>query len=178
MPISDAYNKSDRLYELQMLFWKNPGRRLRTPEIADMLGVSESTALRYLTDLETKGRLPIRKDGQLWILAEDAALELPDLRLTAAEAAALFVSGRLLAQIYDERNTNVIQALLKLIGAFPQALAGHQHRLVDMARERQDYEGRRTDISQIFEAIALGWVTHHQVRVVYSPSREIGRAHV
>ena len=34
MPLSDAYNKTDRLRELQMLFWKNPGRRLRTPETA------------------------------------------------------------------------------------------------------------------------------------------------
>ena len=117
MPISDAYNKTDRLRELQMVFWRNPGQRLRTIEIAQMLNVSESTALRYLTELETTGRLPIMKDGQLWVLAEDAVLELSDLRLTAAEAAALFVSGRLLAQIYDERNAHVISALLKLVGA-------------------------------------------------------------
>jgi predicted DNA-binding transcriptional regulator YafY len=171
MPLSDAYTKNARLFELQALFWKIPGQRLRTPEIAHMLGVSESTALRYLTELEATGDLPVRKDGQLWILAEDATLELSDLRLTVAEAAALFVSGRLLAQIYDERNTHVIHALLKLIGAFPPSLAVHQHRLVDMARERQEYQGRQTDISRIFEAIALGWITHHQVSVQYAPPR-------
>jgi len=170
MPISDAYNKTDRLRELQMVFWRNPGQRLRTIEIAQMLNVSESTALRYLTELETTGRLPIMKDGQLWVLAEDAVLELSDLRLTAAEAAALFVSGRLLAQIYDERNAHVISALLKLVGAFPQTLASHQHRLVDMARERQEHQQGK-DISQVFEAIALGWITHHQVRVLYAPPR-------
>ena len=65
MPLSDAYNKTDRLQELQMLFWRNPGRRLRTPEIAHLLDVSESTALRYLTEFEANGRLPIRKDGQV-----------------------------------------------------------------------------------------------------------------
>lgn len=170
MPITDAYNKTDRLRELQMLFWKNPGQRLRTPEIATILGVSEATALRYLTEQMTTGRLPITKDGQLWVLAEDAVLELSDLRLTAAEAAALFVSGRLLAQIYDERNSHVIQALLKLVGAFPQTLTSHQHRLVEMARERQEHQHSK-DISQIFEAIALGWVTHHQVHVLYTPPR-------
>src|SRR5947207_15813358 len=140
MPISDAYSKTDRLRELQMVFWRNPGQRLRTIKVAQILNVSESTALRYLTELETTGRLPIMKDGQLWVLAEDAVLELSDLRLTAAEAAALFVSGRLLAQIYDERNAHVISALLKLVGAFPQTLASHQHRLVDMARERQEHQ--------------------------------------
>jgi predicted DNA-binding transcriptional regulator YafY len=170
MPISDAYNKTDRLRELQMVFWRNPGQRLRTIEIAHILDVSESTALRYLTELETTGRLPITKDGQLWVLAEDAVLELSDLRLTAAEAAALFVSGRLLAQIYDERNTHVIQALLKLVGVFPQTLASHQHRLVEMARERQEHQQGK-EISQIFEVIALGWITHHQIRVLYAPPR-------
>jgi predicted DNA-binding transcriptional regulator YafY len=168
MPISDAYTKNARLRVLQMLFWKNPEQRLRTPEIAHTLGVSESTALRYLNELETTGELPIRKDGQLWMLAENAVLELAELRLTPAEAAALFVAGRLLAQIYDEGNTHTINALLKLLGAFPQELASHQHRLVDIARERQE---RQTDISPIFDAIALGWITHHQVRILYTPPR-------
>jgi predicted DNA-binding transcriptional regulator YafY len=171
MPQSDAYNKTARLFELRTLFRKNPGQRLRTHEIAHTLGVSEATALRYLTELESGGQLPIRKDGQFWILAEDATLELSDLHLTVTEAVALFVSGRLLCQIYDERNTHVILALLKLIGAFPQTLASHQHRLVDMARERQEYQGHQRDISHIFEAIALGWATHHQVRVQYTPPR-------
>jgi predicted DNA-binding transcriptional regulator YafY len=166
MPTSDAYNKTDRLYALQMLFWKNPGQQLRTPEIAQMLGISESTALRYLTDLMTTGRLPITKEGQLWVLAENASLELPSVHLTVAEAAALFVSARMLSQIHDERNTHVIGALMKLVGAMPPSLAAHQRRLVDMARERQL---QQPDRSSIFEALALGWATQHKVRVLYTP---------
>jgi predicted DNA-binding transcriptional regulator YafY len=166
MPQSDAYNKTDRLFELQMLFWKHPGQRLRTPEIAQTLGVSESTALRYLTDLTATGRLPLTKDGQFWVMAENATLELPSIRLTVAEAAALFVSARLLSQIYDERNTHVLSALLKLVEAMPPSLVAHQQRLVDMTRERQQ---QQTDVSNIFEALALGWATQHQVRLFYTP---------
>jgi predicted DNA-binding transcriptional regulator YafY len=168
MPQSDAYDKSDRLFELQMLFWKSPQRRLRTPEIATMLDVSESTALRYLTKLTASGRLPLTKDGQLWVMAEDAAVELPSIRLTVTEAAALFVSARLLAQIYDERNGHVLRALLKLVGAMPHALVAHQQRLVDITRERQQMQ---RDVSDIFEAIAMGWATQHQVRLFYTPLR-------
>jgi len=167
MPQSDAYNKTDRLLELQMLFWKNPGQQLRTPEIAQLLGVSESTALRYLTDLSATGRLPITKDGgQLWMMAENATLELPSIHFTVAEAAALFVSARLLSQIYDERNTHVLHALMKLVGAMPPSLIKHQQRLIEMTRQRQQ---QQTDISNIFEAIALGWATQLQVRLIYTP---------
>ncbi|MBV9691811.1 MAG: WYL domain-containing protein [Ktedonobacteraceae bacterium] len=168
MPISDAYNKTDRLYTLQMLFWKNPGQRLRTPEIAQALEVSESTARRYLDELAATGRLPLTKEGQLWVLAENAALELPAVCLTAAESTALFVSARMLSQIHDERNSHVIQALLKLVQVMPPSLAAHQRRLVDMARERQQ---QQPDRSGIFEALALGWTTQHQVRLLYTPSR-------
>ena len=59
MPKSDAYNKTDRLYEIQMLFWKNPKQRFTTPEIATSLNVSEDTALRYLKVLYRGGRLPL-----------------------------------------------------------------------------------------------------------------------
>jgi len=168
MPISDAYNKTARLQELRMLFWKNPGQRLRTLEIAATLGISESTARRYLTDLSSTGDLPVTKEGQLWVMAEGAALELPSIRFNVAEATALFVSARLLSQIHDERNTHVIQALMKIVGAMPPSIVLHQHRLVEIARERQQHQ---PDRSGIFEALALGWATHHKVRVFYAPPR-------
>ena len=53
MPTSDAYNKTDRLHQIQLLFWNNPGQKLRTSEIANKLDVSEDTARRYLTELSS-----------------------------------------------------------------------------------------------------------------------------
>ena len=44
MPVTDADTKTQRLLELQMLFWRNPKRSLRTTEVAEHLGVTERTA--------------------------------------------------------------------------------------------------------------------------------------
>jgi len=166
MPSSDAYNKADRLHELQLLFWKNPKQRFTTPEIAASLGVSEDTALRYLNDLGSSGRLPVTKDGRFWVLMQGAAftLPLPAITLSSAEATALSIAGRLLSQIHDEHNRPVTQALLKIVNALPQPVAAHQHSIVQMAKERQQ---NQPDRSAIFEALAIGWVTQHRVQIRY-----------
>ena len=111
MPTSDAYNKTDRLHQVQLLFWNSPGKRLRTSEIAVKLDVSEDTALRYLTELSSTGRLPVTKDGWYWQLAQGAKFELLPLKLNLAEGSALYLAARLLTQIHDERNEHVLSAL-------------------------------------------------------------------
>jgi len=168
MPTSDAYNKTDRLHQVQLLFWKNPGRRLRTSEIATILGVSEDTASSYLKGLSAEGRLPLVKDGWYWQLAEDAKFELLPMKLDLPEGTALYLAARLLTQIHDERNEHILSALTKIIGVMPDTIASHQHAIVDQARERQ--KGQQ-DKSAIFEALALGWATHRRVRLVYTPPR-------
>jgi len=167
MPTSDAWNKTDRLYEILMLFWKNPKKLYTTPEVALHLNVSEDTALRYLQDLMRTGRLPVTKQGRFWVLMEGARFELPlpAVTLSTSEATALSIAGRLLSQIHDERNSHVTQALTKIISAFPESVAAHQHKIVEIAKERQK---NQPDRSAIFEALAIGWVTQHQVRVRYT----------
>ncbi len=163
MPTSDGQNKADRLYLLQKLF-EQPGQRLRTGEIAKQLGVSEDTAKRDIDELDVNGRLPLRKDGHFWILAEDAHIEHLRVRLSLAEATAFYVAGRLLSQIHDERNRHVILALTKLIDAMPEQLRQHQYTLVGMAEQRQQ---EQDDRSSIFEALALGWTTQRKIRILY-----------
>jgi len=168
MPTSDAYNKTDRLQQIQLLFWNSPGKRLRTSEIAVKLEVSEDTALRYLTELSATGRLPVNKDGWYWQLPQGAKFELLPMKLNLAEGTALYLAARLLSQIHDERNEHVLSALSKLISAMPNTIAPHQHAIVDMARERQQGQQDRSDI---FEALALGWATRRRVRLIYTPPR-------
>ena len=166
MPISDAYNKSDRLHQVQLLFWKNPARRLRTSEIAAHLGVSQDTASRYLTELSVSGRLPLVPDKWYWQLTENAKFELLPMKLNLSEGVALYLAARLLSQIHDEQNQHVLSGLTKLISAMPETIAPHQHAIVDMARERQQGQQDRSDI---FEALALGWATRRQIRLTYAP---------
>jgi predicted DNA-binding transcriptional regulator YafY len=166
MPTSDAYNKTDRLHQIQLLFWNSPGKRLRTNEIAVKLEVSEDTALRYLTELSATGRLPVNKDGWYWQLAQGAKFELLPMKLNLAEGTALYLAARLLTQIHDERNEHVLSALSKLISGMPATIAPHQQELLDLARERQKGQPDRSDI---FEILALGWATHRVIRLTYAP---------
>lgn len=165
MPTSDAYNKSDRLYLLKKLF-EQPGAKWRTKQIADKLGFSEDTAKRYIGELDRTGQLPLRKDGQCWILAEDTHIEQLQVRLHYPEATALYVAGRLLATIHDERNRHVILALTKLVDALPAPLQPHVAALVEMAEKRQQGQADRSDV---FAALALGWVHQRKVRLRYAP---------
>lgn len=168
MPTSDARNKADRQYQLQMLF-AFPGQQLRTREIAERFGVSEDTIKKDIDELDARGYLPLRKKGQFWILAEDAHLGLLQVRLSLTEATALYLAGRLLSQIHDEHNDAIILALTKLASATPEKMRLHQLALIEMARTRQL---DREDKSAIFEALALGWAKSRVVRLIYSPPRK------
>lgn len=167
MPDSDALNKTDRMQQLQLHFWNNPGRRFRTSEIADYLSVSVDTALLYLNELSGSGeRLPLVKDGWYWYLPEDVTIKLLPLTLTLSEAASLYLAGRLLAMTQNQRNQHVMSALTKLIAVMPDTIAPHQHQLLEMLRERQQGQG---NLSHVFEALAMGWAMHRIVKLRYSP---------
>ena len=166
MPTSDAYNKSERLLQVQLLFWRNPTKRIRTSEIADQLGVSTDTASRYLKGLSASGYLPIIADGWYWRLAENAKFELLPMKLNLPEGVALYLAARLLTQIHDERNEHVLSALSKLISGMPATMAPYQQALLDLARQRQKGQPDRSDT---FETLALGWATHRIIRLTYAP---------
>ncbi len=168
MPKSNSGTKADRHYLLQKLF-EQPGQRLRTGEIAKKLGVSDDTVKLDINELSTTGRLPLRKDGQYWILAEHTHIEQLQVHLNIPEASSLYIAGRLLSQIHDEQNRYVILALTKLLAALPQSLQEHQRFLIEMARQRQQ---NQADRSSIFEALAIGWATHRKVRLLYEPPRK------
>ena len=171
MPTSDAQNKASRLHTIELLFWRNRERRFRTNELADILGVSADTIGRDINELSARhgGPLPLVSEGWSWYLPKDAIFEVLPLTPTLQEAVALYLAGRLLSQIHDERNNHVISALIKLIGAMPEAIAQHQQGIVDMARARQQ---DREDRTPIFEALALGWAKHRKVRLLYAPPQK------
>jgi len=166
MPTSDAYNKTDRLLQLQLLFWRNPSRRIRTNEIATHLGVSPDTASRYLQGLSASGRLPLIADGWYWQLAENAKFELLPMKLNLPEGVALYLAARLLTQIHDEQNIHVLSALSKLISGMPATITSYQQAILDLARERQKGQPDRSDI---FEKLALGWATRRIIQLTYAP---------
>ncbi len=164
MPIADVYTKTERLLQLQLLFWRNPHRGLRTVEIAEFLGVSERTARNYLDELSATGRLPVYRDGWEWRLMEDARFELIPVHLSLEEGAALYLAARMLARHADEPNPAIRSALLKLVAALPPDLAPYLQQIV-LALPR----GPDDLFAGIFRALAYGWATRRVVRLTYHP---------
>lgn len=167
MPIVDSYTKTQRLRELQILFWRNPDRGLRTSEIAEHLGITERTARNYLTELSTSGRLPVYKDKWEWHLMEGARMELLPINLSLEEGAQLYLAARLLARYSDEPNPAIRSSLSKLISAMPLTLSGHLERLVERLPTRSDHM-----YSEIFNAVVYGWATRRAVDLVYHPLKQ------
>ena len=166
MPTTDAAAQMQRLLELQMLFWRAPGRGLRTSEIATHLGVTERTARNYLDELSVSGRLPVYRDGWEWRLVEGARMELLPVRLDLEEAAQLYLAARLLARHMDESTASIRAALSKLIAAMPETLSGHLERLVeDLPRQANPR------YASVLRAIVYGWATRRTVDLSYHPLR-------
>ena len=165
----DATHKIDRLHQLQMLFWNNQGRRYRTSDIADLLGVSVDTAMRYLNQLSSRGRLPITQEGWDWYLPANARFDPLPVTFTLPEASSLYLAGRLLVMTQNQRNQHVMSALTKLIAVMPPKVAPYQHQLLQMLRERQQ---NQDNISSIFESLTTSWATHRLVHLRYTPPHQ------
>ncbi|HIE47712.1 TPA: WYL domain-containing protein, partial [Candidatus Bipolaricaulota bacterium] len=164
VPVIDADTKMQRLLELQMLFWRNPGRSLRTAEIAAYLGVTERTVRNYLDELSTSGRLPIYKEGWEWHLLEDARMGLLPVNLDLEEGTQLYLAMRLLARHSDEPNLTIRAVLVKLISAMPPTLSGHLERLAHGLPTQADPR-----YADVFRAIVYGWATRRVVNLEYHP---------
>jgi len=165
---TDGMKKFDRLFHIIRLF-RVPGRRYRTREIAEMLGINEDTAGKYLNELSGAGLLPVTKDGHVWILPEGATIPQLELSLSYPEAVSLYLAGRLLSQTQDEQNWHVTMAVKKLVDALPPSLKQRQQGLLDALLFSEHAENQLRDMSHTFQVLASGWVTQRRVRLSYAP---------
>lgn len=171
MPVNDGDVRSIRLMKLRDLLLDSPGRKWRTREIADLLGVSPDTASRDLSELSARGWVPLMTSGETagftWEVAPDLGPKmLPMLRLDYAQGAAFYAAARLLSQQQDERNDAVRMALLALIRVLPKQLQPHIEATV-LGLEPATNDGQ--DFTKRFQALAQGWLDGHVVRVTYEP---------
>lgn len=166
---TDGWKKFARLFYIITLFQEQK-KAWRTKEIAELLGIDEDTANDYLKDLEYSGIFPITRDSPNapWHLREGAVIPRLQLSLSYPEAVSLYLAGRLLAQTQDERNWHMTVALKKLIEALPPLLQEQQKTLLDLLLFE---DTQRPNVSNIFQAIAIGWVKHQSVRLTYAPPR-------
>jgi predicted DNA-binding transcriptional regulator YafY len=176
MPKSDGYHIADRLQKIQIFFWQNKEKRITTKEVAERFGVSEDVAYRDLDTLSDNSheshelpRLPLAKEGKYWFLPASARFEPLPLHLDLSETTALYLAARLLLQIQDERNAHMLAALTKLVSIMPRQAAVSLTTLLNITVERHQ---KQPDRSSIFETLALGWLTHNTVRLLYAPPKK------
>lgn len=164
---TEGWKKFSRLFYIIELF-QGQKRDWRTKEIAELLEINEDTANDYLNDLSYSGILPLTREGRNapWHLMEGAVIPRLQLSLSHPEAVSLYLAGRLLAQTQDEQNWHMTMALQKLIEALPPSLQEQQKTLMDLLLFE---DAQRPNLSNIFQAIASGWVTHQSVRLTYAP---------
>jgi predicted DNA-binding transcriptional regulator YafY len=166
---TDGWKKFNRLFYIITLFQEQK-KAWRTKEIAELLGINEDTANDYLKDLEYSGIFPITRDSPNapWHLLEGAVIPRLQLSLSYPEAVSLYLAGRLLAQTQDEQNWHMTVALKKLVEALPPSLQEQQKTLLELLLFE---DAQRPNVSNIFQAIAIGWVKHQSVRLTYAPPR-------
>lgn len=169
----ETWKKTDRLLHIMKLFEENKQRRWRIKEIADLLGINEDTAAKYLYELRSSGLLPIRDERHEWFLPEGAIIPKLEVSLSYPEVASLYLSGRMLAQIQDEQNWHISMGLKKLIDALPPSLKEQHNMLSELLLfvDGEDDDEPQRDLSYIFQVITCGWITRRRVRLTYLTAR-------
>ena len=114
--LSAKRDRTARFYRV-VTFLEGRGERGATPtEIAQAVGMSKRTAYRDLVAIQEELLIPIWEDGGRYGLDEKGLL--PALRLTQAEAMAVFLSARLMARYSDAYDPDLAAAFQKLaVGA-------------------------------------------------------------
>lgn len=162
-----ALDKAARLTKLQHLLFRNP-RGLAARELAAMCGVTPRQIQRDIESLHNSGVpvFPASDDGGIPRYAILAGYFLPPVHFNLNEATALYVAARLLARYSDENNPLVMQALAKLAGAMPEAIAAHVHNTIRSLA----YKPKNPTFASVFEAITLGWAERKKVKIWHQSS--------
>ena len=162
MPITDAIHKGDRLEQIRVLFLRRP-EGVGTMEIAQLLGISQRTARRYVIELSERGRLPVYRQGRVWKLVEGGHLNLLRIELNLDEALALYLAARMLSAYSDKHNPHMVASLFKLAEVLPEAIGEHVERAAEAVSQRQP----ASKYLNVLEGLIRAWASRRQVRLTY-----------
>ena len=178
MPTRRAGKKWELLARLQQFGLKRGTVGFSTREAADVLGVSERTARRYITELSgtDDGRLPVMNDKGTWSLVEGAAPPRFPVHLSLLEGLSVYLAVRLMSAHSTRFNPYTVNALNQLAWIMPDDIATHIRRTADEVESRRSATG----FVDILTCLAEAWVSRRQVRIIYhsmgseeTPSRTV-----
>ena len=160
--LSAKRDRTARFYRV-VTFLESRGERGATPvEIAQAVGMSKRTAYRDLVAIQEELLIPIWEDGGRYGLDEKGLL--PALRLTQAEAMAVFLSARLMARYSDAYDPDLAAAFQKLASGLPDVLATHVLRTFDLLSQRATDDATERTINQ---RLTKAWAERRVVEISY-----------
>jgi predicted DNA-binding transcriptional regulator YafY len=163
--MESAFNKSERLAQLEQLLIANP-QGLKRAEIARRLGVNRSTIGRYIDELSGRhdAPIPIYDDDGLVKINRDKYINY--IGLTVHEAMAIHLATRLMATRTDKHNPHAAAALRKLgqsLETFAPFISQHvlaSANVMDAVARRQDANYMRT-----LEILTRAWSDRQMVHI-------------
>jgi len=170
-----ALAKAQRLNYICHLLYRHP-RGLTVSELGHFCGVAKRTIQRDLRSLDEMN-IP------LWDDAEERAsgkpprygiiegYYLPPIHLSLDDALALYLAARLLARYADSFDPHITEALSKLAGIMPEAMARHVHMTIQSLATRQ----RDERFVRVLGVLAVAWATG---RVAHIHHRAAGSENV
>jgi len=133
-------------------------------DVARVVGVSRRTVYRDLHALEDELGVPVWSVDGRW--GVDRKGFLPPLKLTRAEAMAVFLSSRLMARYADDYDPDLGAAFQKLADALPPVLGEHVERTVEMMARRTIDERSNRHVHLLTQA----WAERRIVEFTYDPA--------
>lgn len=163
----DRGGKRDRLarfYRVIKVLESRGEQGARIEDIARLVGMSRRTVYRDLRALEGELGIPVWSEGGLW--GVEGKGFLPPLKLTRAEAMAVFLSARLLVRYADEYDADLAAAFQKMASGLPTVLADHVNRTLEVMSRREVDPSFTRRVQQLTQA----WAERRVVTFVYDSS--------
>jgi predicted DNA-binding transcriptional regulator YafY len=154
-------SRAIRLTQIQHLLHKNTAG-LTSKELAQLCDTNVRTIQRDLLILQCDLHIPITNKGHdRYGIIKDYVL--PPVSYSLYEALVLFLAARLILRQTDDNNPHMRSALTKLTSVLPKSLAVQLKSSVDASR----YRLVNIDELNIFEKIAIAWVTQKRIKIIY-----------
>jgi predicted DNA-binding transcriptional regulator YafY len=162
-------DRTARLMRVARLLEGNPDG-MRPKDIAERLGMSVRNVYRDLKALEREVGLPVWAEGGRWGVERGGFL--PPLKLTLAEAMAVFLGARLMVRYADKYDPDLASAFEKLAAALPEALREHVARSLDVLQDKSRDEAFSDHVRQLTRA----WADRRVVEIIYEGAAYEGKA--
>lgn len=160
--LSAKRDRTARFYRV-VAFLEGRGERGATPaEIAAAVGMSKRTAYRDLVAIQDELEIPIWEETGRYGLDEKGLL--PALRLTQAEAMAVFLSARLMARYADAYDPDLAAAFQKLATGLPDVLRAHVIGTLDLMSRRAPGEPAER---AIVHRLTKAWAERRIIEIRY-----------